>query len=441
MAGNARVMLILCAFLALQSFAAVEAVESHGPWQDRALKSSSLVFRDFKEITRTEAGEIKSVQVRIRGEEEGFENLGHMELSFMTLDPQSMLLPMFLSGDFIFYVHTGEARLGWAMNNRLVEKDLSVGDIYRIPVGSVFHVFNTGKAERLRLIGILDRTSKRRTGHIMEQDQSQMFFFGGDYSVVSGFDEDILQTAFKVSKEELRELLSGQNSGPIVRVTEKHRISSAREMRKSYMLRTKNALQGILGWKTKSRREPFNILKKKPSFSNKHGWTVAVDRKDYPPLKYSDIGVFMVNLSKDSMLIPHWNPRASEIGVVTQGVGILQVVYPNGSHVESFRVSKGDVFMVPRFYPMVQLALGNESFEVLGFSTYGGDNHPQFIAGVNSVFNVLDLESVALGFGVSGDYLADFLATQKGAVIVSCHSCAQEVEEKIQREEKRGKEE
>lgn len=105
MAENARVMLILYAFFALQSFA---AVESHGPWQDRALKSSSLVFRDFKEITRTEAGEIKSVQVRIRGEEEGFENLGHMELSFMTLDPQSMLLPMFLSGDFIFYVHTGK---------------------------------------------------------------------------------------------------------------------------------------------------------------------------------------------------------------------------------------------------------------------------------------------------------------------------------------------
>lgn len=60
------------------------------------------------------------------------------------------------------------------MNNRLVEKDLIVGDIYRIPVGSVFHVFNTGKAERLRLIGILDRTSKIRTGNIMEQDQSQV---------------------------------------------------------------------------------------------------------------------------------------------------------------------------------------------------------------------------------------------------------------------------
>ena len=59
-------------------------------------------------------------------------------------------------------------------DNSLVERDLKVGDIYRIPVGSVFHVFNIGKAERLRLIGILDRNFDRKTGHMMERDQSQV---------------------------------------------------------------------------------------------------------------------------------------------------------------------------------------------------------------------------------------------------------------------------
>ena len=59
-------------------------------------------------------------------------------------------------------------------DNSLVERDLKVGDIYRIRVGSVFHVFNTGKAERLRLIGILDRNSDRKTGHMMERNQSQV---------------------------------------------------------------------------------------------------------------------------------------------------------------------------------------------------------------------------------------------------------------------------
>lgn len=34
--------------------------------------------------------------------------IGHMELSFTTLDPQSMFLHMSLNGDFLFYFHTGK---------------------------------------------------------------------------------------------------------------------------------------------------------------------------------------------------------------------------------------------------------------------------------------------------------------------------------------------
>ena len=105
MVGNGHVMLFLYAFLGLQAFA---ALDPRNPWQNKTSNNSPLVFRDFQEIARTEAGEIRSVQVRIQGEDEGFENLVHMELSFMTLDPQSMLLPMFLNGDFLFYVHTGK---------------------------------------------------------------------------------------------------------------------------------------------------------------------------------------------------------------------------------------------------------------------------------------------------------------------------------------------
>jgi hypothetical protein len=55
MVGNGRGMLILYAFLGLQLFV---VVESHGSWQNKALKYSALLFRDFQEVTRTEAGEI-----------------------------------------------------------------------------------------------------------------------------------------------------------------------------------------------------------------------------------------------------------------------------------------------------------------------------------------------------------------------------------------------
>lgn len=43
--------------------------------------------------------------------------------------------------------------------------------------------------------------------------------------------------------------------------------------------------------------EPYNLYDHEPGFRNTYGWTVAVDRHDYEPLKHSDIGVYLVNLS------------------------------------------------------------------------------------------------------------------------------------------------
>lgn len=43
--------------------------------------------------------------------------------------------------------------------------------------------------------------------------------------------------------------------------------------------------------------EPYNLYDNEPGFRNTYGWTVAVDRHDYEPLKHSDIGVYLVNLT------------------------------------------------------------------------------------------------------------------------------------------------
>lgn len=42
----------------------------------------------------------------------------------------------------------------------------------------------------------------------------------------------------------------------------------------------------------------FNILKAKPDFKNCNGWSLAVTSKDFHALKGSDVGAFMVNLTK-----------------------------------------------------------------------------------------------------------------------------------------------
>lgn len=55
-------------------------------------------------------------------------------------------------------------------------------------------------------------------------------------------------------------------------------------------------LQAMNG-KTK-KTKTYNILDADPDFHNCNGWSLTVDRKDWRLLKGSNIGIFMVNLTK-----------------------------------------------------------------------------------------------------------------------------------------------
>lgn len=47
-------------------------------------------------------------------------------------------------------------------------------------------------------------------------------------------------------------------------------------------------------------KRAFNIFRKRPDFASSNGWSLAVDYKDFGALRGSDIGLFMVNLTKVS---------------------------------------------------------------------------------------------------------------------------------------------
>ncbi|KAK1276029.1 hypothetical protein QJS04_geneDACA011680 [Acorus gramineus] len=145
--------------------------------------------------------------------------------------------------------------------------------------------------------------------------------------------------------------------------------------------------------KKKKEAKTFNLFSRKPDFENCNGWSLAVTGKDLHALKGSNIGVFMVNLTKGSMMGPHWNPRANEIAIVMYGQGMVQVVCPGenpplSSDIElpkcrnmRFKVKEGDVFVVPRFFPMAQMSFNDDSLVFMGFSTMAKKNRPQFLAG------------------------------------------------------------
>uniref|UniRef100_A0A453IR96 Cupin type-1 domain-containing protein n=1 Tax=Aegilops tauschii subsp. strangulata TaxID=200361 RepID=A0A453IR96_AEGTS len=228
----------------------------------------------------------------------------------------------------------------------------------------------------------------------------------------------------------------------------------------------------------KSKSETFNFYSGKPDVKNCFGWSKTMTNKDLQNLKGSNIGMFMVNLTTGSMMGPHWNPKATEIAIVTHGSGIVQVVCPStasgaggghghhdeggrgggdhghhdeggrrrgdhGHHDEGgrrggdhgqggvecknsvFRVKEGDVFVVPRFHPMAQLSFNNGSFVFVGFSTHMGENNPQFLAGEHSVLQVIGKEIVALALGQKNTTAVEqLLSAKSGSTIMACISCA-----------------
>ncbi|AQL09064.1 Vicilin-like seed storage protein [Zea mays] len=201
--------------------------------------------------------------------------------------------------------------------------------------------------------------------------------------------------------------------------------------------------------------------------------------KDLDALHGSSIGMFMVNLTTGSMMGPHWNPKATEIAIVTEGSGIVQTVCPSSSSSSSspsggssgdhhhghkrrggpggrgdegegeggrarwqcrnsvFRVKEGDVFVVPRFHPMAQMSFNDDSFVFVGFSTHMGQNHPQFLAGKGSVLQAIGKKVLALALGQRDPTAVDkLLSAQRESTILPCVSCAEELAEKEKEEER-----
>ncbi|KAI3833783.1 hypothetical protein MKX03_016815 [Papaver bracteatum] len=394
-------------------------------------------------IAETEDGVISSVRIS-----DGFNRTYHLQ--FITLEPNSLFLPVLLHADMVFYVHSGSGSMRWIdEENKKNHIDVEKGDIYRFPSGSVFYIRSNldSTREKLRIYSIF-------TDSNIENSQS---LYIGAYStlndLVRGFENKVLQTAFNVPEKVLDEITKASKPPAIVHSTtttkDKHseddpdwRSGIIESLLKRGSSSSSSSGDDYSNGKKKKKTKTVNLLKRKPDFSSCNGWSIALTNEDASALKDSDMGIFMVNLTKGSMMGPHWNPRASEIAIVTHGQGMITVVCPgsaNGSGCKNmrFKVKEGDVFTVPRFHPMAQMAYNNDSLVFMGFNTNARENHPQFLAGKSSVFRSLNKDILAMSFNVSNTTMEQLLGSQVESIILECVSCAEEEEDRMREEEQR----
>ncbi|XVF15722.1 hypothetical protein REPUB_Repub09cG0180100 [Reevesia pubescens] len=390
--------------------------------------------RDRKPLIVTEYGEISAVKVS-----DGIK--GPFHLQFITLEPNSLFLPVLLHADMVFYVHTGSGILSWTDDNQIRKMNIQKGDIYRLHPGSVFYVQSSlePEIEKLRIHAIFSSTED----NIYEPSIGA---YSSITDVVLGFDSKVLQAAFKVPEDVIEEIMKATKPPAIIHAVSKKKKTFCEwqaRLLKAFLGSDRNGFDSING---KKKKKAYNVLEADPDFKNCNGWSLTVDRNDLRLLRDSQIGVFMVNLTKGSMMAPHWNPRASEIAIVLQGQGMVRVACSSNANKSEcknmrFRVKEGDVFAIPRFYPMAQMSFNNDSFVFMGFSTSTKRNHPQFLAGKSSVLGILDRHILAVSFNVKNTTIDQLLTPQKESFILDCTSCAEEEERLMEEEFEREREE
>ncbi|KAF9675539.1 hypothetical protein SADUNF_Sadunf09G0042700 [Salix dunnii] len=447
-----------------------------------------FLLQDSKRVMKTDAGDMRVLR-----------NYGGrimdrpIHIGFITMEPRSLFVPQYMDSSLILFVRTddellaelmhkylphflstslgfitnflkehavGEARVGLIYEDELAERRLKIGDIYRIPAGSAFYLMNAEEGQRLHIICSIDPSESLGLGVF------QSFFIGGGTyptSILAGFELETLSTAFNVTTDEVREIMTRQQEGPIVfigdsraprlspwtkflKLKEQDRLEHLKRLVKFQQQPSqgeeqmtwswRKLLNSVFGQENKKKGEKagkspnsYNIYDRRPDFRNNYGWSIALDESDYQPLKHSGVGVYLVNLTAGSMMAPHVNPTATEYGIVLRGSGRIQIVFPNGTQAMDARVKEGDVFWVPRYFPFCQIAARSGPFEFFGFTTSARKNRPQFLVGSSSILQTLGSPELAAAFGVSKDRIDHVISAQREAVILPSASAAPPDEE------------
>ncbi|KAI4965031.1 hypothetical protein ZWY2020_057632 [Hordeum vulgare] len=449
-AATARWLVLSLLVSALWASSAAAAHETK--WKAGAAVGGQVVEKERRRVVvESEAGTVTATDVA--------DAAGTVyRLQFITMDPGALFLPVQLHADAVFYVHSGDLhpRRGSETSSLEVQR----GDVYNLEQGSILYIqsYPNATRERLRVYAIF--TSNAINCDDPSHPKSEAY--SSVSNLLRGFDEDSSTGIWGKYTNKFDALWGDDSPLNKKKKKDKHKKKDKKD--------------------DKSKSKTFNFY------------------SDLQNLRGSDIGMFMVNLTTGSMMGPHWNPKATEIAIVTHGSG-SQVVCPSipsgaggdhghhdeggrgggdhghhddggrrrgdhghhdeggrrrgghGHHDEGgndgqegiecknsvFGVKEGDVFVVPRFHPMAQLSFNNGSFVFVGFSTHMGENNPQFLAGDHSVLQVIGKEIVALALGQKNTTAVEkLLSAKSGSTIMACISCAEELERKAEQEEHEG---
>ncbi|CAK9323542.1 unnamed protein product [Citrullus colocynthis] len=290
------------------------------------------------------------------------------------------------------------------------------GDMIVIPAGTVQWCYNDG-GEDLIAVAFMDLNNDDNqldlrmrgsflAGGIPSESRREIRGSKSDdlVNIFNGFDQEFLAEAYNIPTELARRMKEERSSGLIVRCDEEMSFLTPEleeeELSESPFSRRGEDSNGLEETICTARvQHNMNTQREADLFSREAGRVNILNQLKLPILRFIGMSAEKGHLFPNAQHNLHWSMTDHRLVYVIEGEAEIQISDDYGNQVFNERVSRGNMFVIPQFYPALARA-GQEGFEWVTFKT---SNQPMKspVAGYTSFFRALPLQLLEQSFQIT----------------------------------------
>ncbi|XP_038888146.1 11S globulin seed storage protein 2-like [Benincasa hispida] len=289
------------------------------------------------------------------------------------------------------------------------------GDIIVIPAGTVQWCYNDGPQD-LIAVAFLDLNNDDNqldlrirgsflAGGVPSEARREIRGSKSDdlVNIFNGFDQELLAEAYNIPTELARRMQEERSSGLIVKCDEEMSFLTPEleeeELSESPFSRRgeENGIEETIC--TARVVHNMNTQREADLFSREAGRVNILNQLKLPILRFLGMSAEKGHLFSNAQHNLHWSMTDHRLVYVIDGEAEIQISDDYGNQVFNERVSRGNMFVIPQFYPALARA-GQEGFEWVTFKT---SNQPMKspVVGYTSFFRALPLQLLEQAFQIT----------------------------------------
>ncbi|CAK9323541.1 unnamed protein product [Citrullus colocynthis] len=354
--------------------------------------------------------------------------------------PNSLSLPKFHNSPMLAYIEQGEGFLGLnfpgcvetyearsaqvSRSSRRIHGDkeedkhqkirrVRRGDMIVVPAGTVHWCYNDG-GQDLVIVAFMD----------LNNDDNQLdlrvrssYLAGGVprearrgsksddiVNIFSGFNQELLAEAYNIPLHLVKKMQEERGSGLIVKCDEEMAFMTAEEeeeeLSASPFWRRQEESNGLEESICTARVvHNMNTQREADVYSREAGRVNILNQLKLPVLRFVGMSAEKGHLFPNAEYNLHWSMTDHRLVYVIDGEAEIEIADDYGNQAFKERVSRGNMFVIPQFYPSFARA-GQDGFEWITFKT---SNQPMKspVAGYTSFFRALPLQLLEQAFQIT----------------------------------------